>query len=183
MELLLRGLLSTALLRNTLAERYGLGSEQVRRLQAAPFVLRLASQPKGPYRAGVQLLVRLPGDRALWDRWLQDLSRTLESQGLSRSQPAAGLSLWSREDGEAVGGWRWLAADQLLLFLGPSPTKVPPLEAPAGADWQLLIQPSLLEAQQLLPPGLPLVVRRSSQLVLQGRGSGQSALAGRLELR
>jgi len=183
MELLLRGLLSTALLRNTLAERYGLGSEQVRRLQAAPFALRLAAQPKGPYRAGLQLLVRLHGDRELWDRWLQDLSRTLESQGLSRSQPAAAVSLWNREDGEAIGGWRWLRADQLLLFLGPSPTQALPLEAPAGADWQLLIQPSLLEAQQLLPPGLPLVVRRSAQLVLQGRGSGQSALAGRLQLK
>ena len=183
MELLLRGLLSTALLRNTLAERYGLGIEQVRRLQAAPFALRLASQSKGPYRAGLQLLVRLPGERELWDRWLQELSRTLDRQGLSRSQPAAALSLWSREDGEAVGGWRWLGADQLLLFLGPSPNQAPPLEAPAGADWQLLIQPAQLEAQQLLPPGLPLVVRRSAQLVLQGRGSGQSALAGRLELR
>lgn len=183
LELLLRGLLSTGLLRTTLAERYGLGIEQVRRLQGAPFALRLSSQPKGPYRAGLQLLVRLPGDRELWDRWLQDLSRTLESQGLTRSQPAPELSLWSREDGETVGGWRWLGATQLLLFVGPSPTEVPRLEAPIGADWQLLIQPAQLEAQQLLPPGLPLVVRRSAQLVLQGRGSGQSALAGRLELR
>jgi hypothetical protein len=35
----------------------------------------------------------------------------------------------------------------------------------------------------LLPPGLPLVVKRASQLVLLGRGSGSTALAGRLELR
>jgi hypothetical protein len=52
-----------------------------------------------------------------------------------------------------------------------------------AADWQLLVQPRQLEALQLLPPGLPLVVKRASQLVLQGRGSGSTALAGRLELR
>ncbi len=63
LELLLRGLLSTALLRTALAERYGLGAEQLRRLQDAGFALRLLEQPQGPYRAGLQLLVRLPGER------------------------------------------------------------------------------------------------------------------------
>jgi hypothetical protein len=183
LELLLRGLLSTALLRTALAERYGLGAEQLRQLQAADFVLRLQAKPQGPFRAGLQLLVRLPGERRLWDRWLLDLARALEDQGLSRSLPAPGLTLWSRENGEPAGGWRWLSADQLLLFLGPSPTDAPVLKPPVDADWQLLVQPQQLEAQQLLPPGLPLVVKRSSQLVLQGRGSGVTALSGRLELR
>lgn len=183
LDLLLRGVLSTSLLRNTLAEPYGLGSEQVRRLQASGFVLRLVAQPQGPYRAGLQLLVRLPGDRRFWDRWLQDLGRALEQRGLSRSQPAAALSLWSGEDGAALGGWRWLRSDQLLLFLGPSPLEAPRFLEPTVADWQLLILPAQLEAQQLLPPGLPLVVRRSSLLLLQGRGSGLSALSGRLELK
>ena len=183
LDLLLRGLLSTALLRTALAERYGLGAEQLRRLQSAPFSLRLQAQAKGPYRAGLQLLVRLPGERKLWERWLIDLSTALEQQGLSRLQPQPALSLWNREDGAVVGGWRWLASDQLLLFLGPSPVKAPTLQPPAAADWQLLVQPRQLEALQLLPPGLPLVVKRASQLVLQGRGSGSTALAGRLELR
>ena len=183
LDVLLRGLLSTALLRNALAERYGLGSEQLRRLQGAPFSLRLQSQAKGPYRAGLQLLVRLPAERALWDRWLLDLSAALDQQGLSRSQPAAGLSLWSREDGAVVGGWRWLSSDQLLLFLGPTPLQAPTLATPRGADWQLRLQPQELDALQLLPPGLPLVVRRASDLVLQGRGSGSTALSGRLEIR
>lgn len=183
LDLLLRGLLSTALLRTALAERYGLGAEQLRRLQSAPFSLLLQAQAKGPYRAGLQLLVRLPGERKLWERWLIDLSTALEQQGLSRLQPQPALSLWNREDGAVVGGWRWLASDQLLLFLGPSPVQAPTLQPPAAADWQLLVQPRQLEALQLLPPGLPLVVKRSSQLVLQGRGSGSTALAGRLELR
>jgi hypothetical protein len=183
LDLLLRGLLSTALLRTALAERYGLGAEQLRRLQSAPFSLRLQAQAKGPYRAGLQLLVRLPGERKLWERWLIDLSTALEQQGLSRLQPQPALSLWNREDGAVVGGWRWLASDQLLLFLGPSPVQAPTLQPPVAADWQLLVQPRQLEALQLLPPGLPLVVKRASQLVLQGRGSGSTALAGRLELR
>ena len=182
LELLLRGLLSTALLRDSLAQRYGLGSEQVRRLQGAAFVLQLRQQAKGPYRAGLDLLVQLPGDRQLWDRWLVDLSRALTDQGLASSQPAAGLTLWSREDGEAVGGWRRLGADQLLLFLGPSPSQAPGLGA-GGELWQLSVQPTALEAAGLLPSSLPLVVKRAQRLVLQGRGSGQTALAGRLELR
>ncbi|MEN9387125.1 MAG: hypothetical protein RLZZ255_101, partial [Cyanobacteriota bacterium] len=183
LDLLLRGLLSTSLLRTALAERYGLGAEQLRRLQSAPFSLRLQAQAKGSYRAGLQLLVRLPGERKLWERWLIDLSTALEQQGFSRLQPQPALSLWNREDGAVVGGWRWLASDQLLLFLGPSPVQAPTLQPPAAADWQLLVQPRQLEALQLLPPGLPLVVKRASQLVLQGRGSGSTALAGRLELR
>ena len=183
LDLLLRGLLSTALLRTALAERYGLGAEQLRRLQAAPFSLRLQAQPKGTYRAGLQLLVRLPRERKLWERWLLDLSTALEQQGLTRLQPQPALSLWNREDGAVVGGWRWLASDQLLLFLGPNPVQAPTLQAPAEGDWQLVVQPKALEALQLLPPGLPVVVKRASQLVLLGRGSGSTALAGRLELR
>lgn len=183
LELLLRGLLSTALLRTALAERYGLGAEQLRRLQDAGFALRLLEQPQGPYRAGLQLLVRLPGERQFWDRWLIDLARALEDQGLSRSEPTPALQLWIRENGEPAGGWRWLSADQLLLFLGPSPTQAPKLQPPSGADWQLLMQPQRLDNQQLLPPGLPVVVKRATQLVLHGSGAVGTALAGRLDLR
>jgi hypothetical protein len=185
LELLLRGLLSTALLRNALAERYGLGPEQLRRLQGAPFVLQLLPQNAGTWRAGLSLLVRLPGERRLWERWLADLSRALEQQGLAANQPGGGVTLWSREDGTSVGGWRWLKPDQLLLFLGPSPTSTANLAPPAGsADWQLSLSPVALQAAQLLPPGLPLVVQRSQSLLLQGRAAGGStALSGRLELR
>jgi len=183
LELLLRGLLSTALLRDALAQRYGLGAEQLRRLQGSPFALQLRSQAQGPYRAGLDLVVRLPGERQLWDRWLLDLSRALTDQGLASSQPAPGLTLWSREDGEAVGGWRRLGSDWLLLFLGPSPTQTPGWPEPGLDRWQLSLQPTALEATGLLPSGLPLVVQRAQRLVLQGQGAGQSALAGRLELK
>jgi len=91
--------------------------------------------------------------------------------------------LWSREDASVVGGWRWLKGDELLLFLGPNPLKAPSFADPVAADWQLLLQPQALDQLELLPPGLPLVVKRASQLVLQGRGSGSTALSGRLELR
>ena len=183
LELLLRGLLSTAMLRDALAQRYGLGSEQVRRLQAAPFVLQLRAEGRGPYRAGLDLQVKLPGERQLWDRWLLDLSRALEDQGLASAQPAPGLTLWSREDGAAVGGWRWLGGDQLLLFLGPSPNRGSTLTSGAGDRWQLVMRPSTLESNGLLPAGLPLVVKRSERLIIQGQGGRQSALAGRLDLR
>ena len=185
LELLLRGLLSTALLRNALAERYGLGPEQLRRLQGAPFVLQLQPQAAGTWRAGLSLLVRLPGERQLWERWLADLSRALEQQGLAPSQPGGGVTLWGREDGTSVGGWRWLKPDQLLLFLGPSPGSTANLDGSAGsADWQLSLSPAALQAAQLLPPGLPLVVQRSQALLLQGRAAaGSTALSGRLELR
>ena len=185
LELLLRGLLNTALLRNALAERYGLGPEQLRRLQGAAFVLQLLPQTAGPWRAGLSLLVRLPGERQLWERWLADLSRALEQQGLAPTQPGGGVTLWSREDGTSVGGWRWLKPNELLLFLGPSPSSTAKLDPPAGtADWQLSLSPGALQAAQLLPPGLPLVVQRSQALLLQGRTAGGStALSGRLELR
>lgn len=184
LEVLLRGLLSTALLRNALAERYGLGPEQLRLLQGAPFVLQMLPQGSGPYRAGLSLLIRLPGERRLWERWLVDLSRALERQGLLATEPGAGVTLWSREDGDSVGGWRWLKPDQLLLFLGPSPSTTATLGAPSPADWQLRLRPSALDSAQLLPPALPLVVQRSQELLLQGRGAdGVTALSGRLELR
>ena len=112
-----------------------------------------------------------------------DWSSDVCSSDLTRLQPQPALSLWNREDGAVVGGWRWLASDQLLLFLGPNPVQAPTLQAPAEGDWQLVLQPRQLEALQLLPPGLPLVVKRASQLVLLGRGSGSTALAGRLEFR
>jgi hypothetical protein len=184
-DLVLRGLLSSALLRDALAERYGLGAEQMRRLQAAPFLLRLSPQPTGPYRAGVMLLLDLPGDRAGWDRVLADLSRALERQGLERSRPLPAFTLWSREDSSSVGGWRWLGSRQLLLFLGPVPGQMPALTPPASAtyDWQLQLRPQALLSNQLLPERLPLVVQRSRWLLLQGSGQKQSALAGRLELR
>ncbi len=194
LDLLLRGLNASSLLRTTLAERYGLGPEQWRRLKTAPFTLELRQEPNGPFRAGLQLVVDLPPDRLFWDRWLADLSRSLERQGLERHQPLPRLTSWSRPDGTVVGGWRWLATRRLVWFLGPIPASLPPsgpqMAAPMDVDWRLQLRPQALAQVALLPEPLPLVVRRAQSVQLQGRlerggasGGSQSSVSGRLELR
>jgi len=190
LDLLLRGLGASGLLRTTLAERYGLGPEQLRRLKAAPFVLELHQQPAGPFRAGLVLLTDLPPDRIFWDRWLADLSRSLERQGLERRQPLPRLTTWNRPDGTVVGGWRWLATRRLLWFLGPVPERQPMPVSQGDLDWHLQLRPRAMAEVGLLPESLPLVVQRAQSLQLQGRlerggagGDSQSSLSGRLQLR
>ena len=189
LELLLRGFTGSALLRTALAQRYGLGPEQLQRLQRAPFDLQLRFEPRGPFRAGLAMLVELPPDRPFWDRWLRELSRGLQGQGLELNQPLPGLNSWSRADGTVVGGWRWLGPRRLLWFLGPVPRSLAPSPTLGEADWRLQLRPQALASQRLLPAGLPLVVQRAQRLQLQGRGADaglvgqrQSALNGRLEL-
>jgi hypothetical protein len=137
----------------------------------------------------VLLLVDLPLDRIFWDRWLADLSRSLERHGLERRQPLPRLTTWSRPDGTVVGGWRWLATRRLLWFLGPVPARSLSSLALGDADWRLQLEPQALAAAGLLPEPLPVVVRRARSLQLQGRverrgaGAGsQSSLSGRLDL-
>jgi hypothetical protein len=189
LDLLLRGLNASSLLRTTLAERYGLGPEQWRRLKTAPFSLELRQEPKGPFRAGLQLLVDLPPDRLFWDRWLAELSTALERHGLERHQPLPRLTTWSRPDGTVVGGWRWLATRRLVWFLGPIPASLPAVPEPMDLDWRLQLRPQALAQVGLLPEPLPLVVRRAQAVQLQGRlerggayGGSQSSLSGRLVL-
>ena len=194
LDLLLRGPLESNLLRQVLAQTYGLGPEPLRRLRALPFSLRLSAQPSGPFRAGLVLELR-PGSGDAAGRptsslapWLAQLGSTLETQGLVAGPAQAGLTSWSREDGTVVGGWRSLADGRLLLFLGPVPNRLP-MDSPLGpASWRLRLQPAALARTGLLPQPLPLVVQRAEQLVLQGRPLGQrsgervSALSGRLNL-
>jgi hypothetical protein len=114
------------------------------------------------------------------------------------SSPAE-RAVWRRQDGQMVGGWRWLKGasgeSQLLLFLGPEPPQVEtmantPADRPAPGELVLQVRPRALEALALLPPEMPLLVRRSDQLVLrtfpqgQGRfgGGGFSLLSGALQL-
>ena len=191
--LLLSGPLESGLLRQVLAQTYGLGPEQIRQLQALPFVLRLRSLPHGPFRAGLELeLHPLAGRRqaapALRD-WLVQLSRVLQDQGLTQGAALPGMTAWSRDDGRLVGGWRWLADGRLLLFLGPLPMGGgAPQPALPEADWRLRMQPQAVAAAGLLPDSLPQVVQRARQLVLQGRARGArsgerlSALSGELSL-
>jgi hypothetical protein len=113
-----------------------------------------------------------------------------------RPMPSA---TWSRDDGVAVGGWRWITPangeSQLLFFLGPPPR--PPLlpmggfgtPLPATVDLRLRARPASLDDLGLLPPDMPELVRRSDQLWIEAlppfRGGAFqpiSLLRGRLQL-
>jgi len=158
-------------------------------LQRSDFQLRLRSVQRGPFQAALELQLAVSGERRVLERWLSELQQALVDQGLESNQPAAGLTTWSREDGRVVGGWRWLQGQrQLLLFLGPVPSRIPTSPPLAGVDWRLRLQPSALAAAGLLPPGSAVVLRRADQLMLLGQPQGmragerRSALAGRLNL-
>jgi hypothetical protein len=117
---------------------------------------------------------------------------------------------WSREDGVVVGGWRWLSAPgrdtRLLLFLGPPPEirrapggtvpgadplrDSPPSQVKGPGEVTLRVRPAALDQLGLLPPEMPLLVRRSEQLSLEAApltGSARasdpiSRLRGRLQV-
>jgi hypothetical protein len=204
--LLTRGLLSSQLVRQSLAQTYGLGPQQLSLLESTPFQLRLRAVPSGNFQAGLELQVPVGTDRARWLSLLAGLRKALLDQGLLEQElgPSAQalqapgpattvpISTWSREDGLVVGGWRWFqasGASQLLLFLGPVPTQASLVAAVPQADWRLRLRPEAMVKASLLPESLPLVVRRSAELQLLGRtasgraGERQSALAGRLDLQ
>ena len=127
--------------------------------------------------------------------------------GQAKTAPAAGpaastapgSATWSRDDGAVVGGWRWLPSvggnAQLLLFLGPVPQA--PLAMiggaahplPSSGGLQLRSRPAALARLGMLPPDVPELVRRSSQLELEAqslRGGMAplpiSQLSGRLQV-
>ena len=197
--LLLRGLLSSSLLRQSLGQGYGIGPSQQTLLLQAPFQLRLRAVKSGPFQAGLELQLSTGADRRPWQQLLSGLQKALSDRGLEELQarPAAGGqrlgpvgSTWVREDGQVVGGWRWLPVQQqqLLLYLGPTPSLIAARTPLEPGDWRLRLRPTALVAAGLLPDSLPLVVRRSLQLQMIGRSRGQrsgerqSALAGRLDL-
>jgi hypothetical protein len=187
---LLHGLLSRQLVREALADRYGIGEGQLQLLRQLPFRLQLRPLPAGPFRAGLELHLAVgPAQRQPLERLLLALVPRLQAQGLIPEAPP--LS-WRRDDGVVVGGWRWLAgADQrqtLLLFLGPEPeaAAVPPLQPlAAGPDaLRLQLRPAAMASAGLLPQEWPAVLRRSRglELATASAGSSLSRLRGRLQL-
>ncbi len=133
------------------------------------------------------------------------LAATTESRSRSSRptgsavRPALATVTWSRDDGAVVGGWRWLPTvageAQLLLFLGPVPQT--PLARiggaahplPAAGGLQLRSRPAALARFGMLPPDVPELVRRSSQLELEAQslqgGTDSlpiSQLSGRLQV-
>lgn len=194
LTLLTRGLLTSPVVRGSLEQRYGLGPSEQRLLNSVPFDLRLQSVVRGPFQAGLELHLHVGSKRTAWQALLARLRQDLQDQGLEEQvggDPAEAIS-WSRGDGTVVGGWRWLSASQLLLFLGssptPTPTPTPTSPSQPQGEWSLSLRPSAMAANGLLPESLPLLVRRADQLQLQGRAVGarsgerQSVVAGRLDL-
>ena len=108
-----------------------------------------------------------------------------------------GLTLWTRSNGDVLGGWRWIpsraGSSNLLLFLGaspPPPQALTPLRARPGASlMRLRLRPNQLALRGLLPAQLPAAVQQARQLQVQaggfqGKGSDAafSQLTGRLQV-
>ena len=189
LDLLLAGVLTSSVLRESLAQTYGLGPETLRRFRTMPFQLRLAPVARGPFAARLELQLSVGPHAELAQRWLGDLSEALRDQGLTPAQPMRGLTAWQRDGGSLVGGWRWLPGRRdLLLFLGPLPAAVassPPL---GDVAWRLRLRSADMAKASLFPSSLPQLMQRADQVQLIGRplgarsGERRSALAGRLEL-
>ncbi|MEB3361122.1 MAG: hypothetical protein VKI42_03235 [Synechococcaceae cyanobacterium] len=111
--------------------------------------------------------------------------------------PEAGLSLWTRPNGDVLGGWRWIpsrpGSSNLVLFLGASPTPpvaLTPLGERPGTTLMLLrLRPRQLAERGLLPAQLPELVRQAWQLQAHGlsrQGKGGDAafslLTGQLQV-
>jgi hypothetical protein len=199
----LQGLLSRQLIREPLAARYGLADRELKLLQSIPFQLRLRRIASGAFQAGLELQFMVGSERQAWAKLLDHLRQSLLDAGLQETPArleaggAAGTggsnrrlptASFSREDGQVVGGWRWLASPggdpQLLLFLGTEP--IAPAAARIVPDrFQLRLRPSELDKLSLIPEGLPLLVRRATSLELVAtatKGQPLSQLTGRLQL-
>lgn len=174
LEQLLSGLLARELIRQPLAERYGLGPEQISLLRQTPFRLALRPRSDGVFQASIDLTVAVGSKTNSWEEGLAGLAKSLDKEGL---RPTAGegkgMARWQRKDGVVVGGWMWHKGNtRITLFLGPAPSQLaqsPALSGelfPAGqrAGMVLFARPRELEARGLLPPDLPEVVRRSNAL-------------------
>jgi hypothetical protein len=205
LEVLFQGLLARQLVREPLAERYGIQQSQLNLLRRLPFGLRLQELARGPFQASLQLdLMPRRQDHRSWSSLLAGLRQPLQQQGLQEPTPqlqAAGARLgtgvlpsaiWSADDGTVVGGWLWKpplnprADSSLLLFLGPPPPAGPAL-APdgSGGDLWLRARPADLSRLGLWPQGFPALIRQAEQLELMVSGGAAepiSQLRGRLVL-
>uniref|UniRef100_UPI004048D51A hypothetical protein n=1 Tax=Cyanobium sp. TaxID=2164130 RepID=UPI004048D51A len=210
---LLEGLLSRQLIRDPLAARYGIAQPQLALIRQTPFLLRLNRFKKGPFQAGLELRLAVGSNHRQWASLLQGLRPALIAQGLvdggpSLQSPGGAIgsarfpaAQWSREDGQVVGGWRWLRVPgedpQVVLFLGPDPSSARGIaglkaEGGAGTDWaragdrllRLRLRPKDLAGLGLLPPDLPKPVRMASQLAIDAsikRRDPLSQLGGSLQ--
>lgn len=82
LERLLAGLLARELIRQPLAERYGVGREQVALLRQTPYRLVLRPLAQGPFQASVELTVLVGGKEQQWKAMLTRLAGNLRNEGL-----------------------------------------------------------------------------------------------------
>lgn len=206
LDVLLQGLLSRQLVREPLAERYGISEPQLALLRGLPFVLRLRRQSSGPFQAALELeLAPRARDRAAWARLLAGLREPLLQQGLQEPSPRLQANTprlgaisfpsatWSNDNGAVIGGWLWrLPAGpgfepRLLLYLGPTPSpgQASASDAGPGAPLQLRARPRELGRLGLWPGAFPALVAQADQVELLASGGAQqplSLLKGRLVL-
>lgn len=196
---LLQGLLARQLVRDVLAQRYGVTAADLSRLRQAPFRLSLRPQASGPFRAGLELQLQVGDDPQPWLLILNRLRSRLQEQDLQEQPPrwrapqpgAVPLpeSVWQRQDGAVVGGWIWRAEpgrpSQLVLFLGPLPQgSLPPAAQPLPRGLVLRLRPRSMAEAGLLPASLPQLVSQAQQLQVRATGAAGplSRLWGRLRL-
>jgi hypothetical protein len=207
LERLLAGLLARELIRQPLAERYGLGPVQISLLRQTPFRLLLKPKAQGPFQASMEVTVMVGNQQSAWKELLVRLSKALEKEGLrplakptaapkpTLSPPAVSapgpMALWQRKDGVVVGGWFWSSGkgsnEQITLFLGPPPAQqggVLPERFLKGDGMLLMARPQKLATLGLLPPDLPEVVKRSAWLWFASEpfpGTGKDAPLSQLQ--
>lgn len=202
LEVLLQGLLNRQLIRDPLLSRYGVDDADLRRLRSTPFRLGVRAVGAGPFQAAITLQLA-PGaeQRQAWAEFLGRLGPVLEGEGLESRPAAAGgapggsdtlpTSLWQREDGQVVGGWRWLnrpgAAPELVMFLGPAPASALGAALAQGAAAPLLslsLRPRQLGALGLLPETLPGPLMQAESLEVEAqRPADQDGAISRLWAR
>ena len=112
---LVDGLLASRLVSEPLSKGYGLGPAQLGLLRQAPFRLRLRSQAKGPYQAGLELQVAVGANASAWQALLLGLRKGLLAQGLEEREASPqwqrqgrgerfSASTWQRGDGGLAAG-------------------------------------------------------------------------------
>ena len=80
---LLSALLARQLIRDPLAQRYGVGDSQLALLRQTPFVLSLRSLAKGPFQAGLTLQLAVGTHQRQWSQVLMGWRQPLLDQGLN----------------------------------------------------------------------------------------------------
>jgi hypothetical protein len=171
LERLLAGLLARDIIRQPLAERYGLGRNQIALLRQTPFRLVLRPRDQGPFQASVDLTVLVGNRERQWKEMLNRLAGNLKTEGLRSTPTVWPNAVWQRRDGVVVGGWQRRNGpgrqDQITLFLGPPPPQEQPFpmsRVMTEGGMTLTVHPQALALRGLLPPELPEVVKRSRWL-------------------